>query len=81
MVKTKYLLQAADGRFLGSPAQLTDNINLAAVFDMADTDPLELATAYGPRHQVKFTPMQMIPIGTGIFPKYDLKPLTRQAAA
>jgi hypothetical protein len=85
-VKTKYLLQTADGRFLGNNQRLnelapalTENINLASTF-AEGYPPFEMAEKYGKLLGAEFTPMQMIPIGTGLFPKYELKPLMEEAA-
>ena len=86
-VKTKYLLQTADGRFLGNNQRLgdlapaiTDNIHLANTF-VEGYPPFEMAEKYGKLLGVELTPMQMIPIGTGIFPKYELKPIFQTIAA
>ena len=53
---------------------MTDNIHLATTF-VEEYPPFEMAEKYGKLLGVEFTPMQMTPIGAGIFPKYELKPL------
>jgi hypothetical protein len=69
------------GGFLGSPTNhLTDNINRAAVFNPYQNPPKETAARYGVYFGT-LTPMQMIPIGTGIFPRYELKPIFQTIAA
>ncbi len=75
MKTTKYILKTGDGMFLGSPTnKLTKNIHTAAVFNPYQNPPLETAARYGVRFG-KMTAMQLIPLGGGIFPKYELKPL------
>jgi hypothetical protein len=70
---TKYLLKTENGIFLGSPTNtLTDNIQMAAVFNPYQNPPHETAARYGVRFG-KMTPMELIPLSGGIFPKYELK--------
>ncbi len=70
---TKYILKTENGMFLGSPTNtLTKNIQTAAVFNPYQNPPLETAARYGVRFG-KMTPMELIPLGGGIFPKYELK--------
>lgn len=66
--------------FLGSPTNtLTKNIQTAAVFNPYQNPPLETAARYGARFG-KMTPMELIPLGGGIFPKYELKEIGNMPA-
>ncbi len=79
MKTTKYILKTEDGKFLGNNQQigniapaLADTIHLATTFNEG-YPPFEMAEKYGNLLGVNFTPMEIIPQGGGIFPKYELK--------